>query len=99
MPITISAPIGAFVSSTKARAKRRRRPRRAGHDRVGRLSTIASTGTDAKGDEEAMALVSPITCDIWKDDEDDEDRALADCADGMSASGDAFGRYQRLIKY
>ncbi len=87
MPRTISAPIGAFVSSTKARAKRRRRPRHAGHDRGGELSTIASIATEAKGDDEAIAFASLIDCDIWKDDEDDENMALVDCYGGTSNSG------------
>ncbi len=96
MPSTFSAPIGAFVSSTKARAKRRRRPRHAGHDRAGGLSTIASVAIEAKGDDEATTPASPIHCDIWKDDGDHEDTALVDCYGGMSASQDALECYTLL---
>jgi len=98
MPRTISAPIDAFVSSTKARAKRRRRPRHAGHDRGGELSTIASIATEAKGDDEAIAFASSTDCDIWKDDEDDENMALVDCYGGTSNSQDALGRYTLLAE-
>jgi len=91
MPRTISAPIGAFVSSTKSRAKRRRRPRHAGHDRGGELSTITSMATEAKEDEDAIAFAGPIDCDIWKDDEDDENMALLDCDVGTLAPEIALG--------
>lgn len=98
MPSTFSAPIGAFVSSTKARAKRRRRPRHAGHDRGGGLSTIASIATEAKSDDEAIDFASPVNCDSWKDDGDDEDTALIDCYGGTSASWGTSVCYTLLVK-
>lgn len=98
MPSTFSAPIGAFVSSTKARAKRRRRPRHAGRDRGGGLSTIASRATEAKGDDEAIAFASPNNCDLWKDDGDDEDTALLDCYGGTSTFPDSLVRYTLLVE-
>lgn len=98
MPSTFSAPIGAFVSSTKARAKRRRRPRHAGHVRGGGLSTIASIGTEAKGDGEAIAFASPTECDLWKDDGEDGDTTLLDCYGGTSTSSDSLVRYTLLVE-
>lgn len=90
MPSAISAPIGALVSSTKDRAKRRHRRKRAGRAQGDDLKIIISIGTEIKEDEEAVPIVSlsDTDKDEWLEDEDDREESTerTECADSKFVS-------------